>query len=117
MRQRLTTLMLFRVVMITLVLGITVALNAAEPQQLAAPAQVLLFAIIGVTYGLTLAYALLVRRVSHYGRFADVQIAGDLVITTVLVYATGGAQSGYTFFYPLAIVGAATVRYGRGGQL
>jgi two-component system, NtrC family, sensor histidine kinase PilS len=109
--------MLFRVVMITLVLGITVALNAAEPQQLAAPAQVLLFAIIGVTYALTIVYALLVRRVSHYGRFADFQIAGDLIITTVLVHATGGAQSGYTFFYPLAIVGAATVRYGRGALI
>ncbi len=42
------------------------------------------------------------------------QLAGDLAITTVLVHLTGGAQSGYTVFYALSIVGAATVRHRRG---
>jgi two-component system, NtrC family, sensor histidine kinase PilS len=113
-RRRITTLMLFRVVMITLVLGVTVALNVASPAALAAPAQVILFAIIAVTYGLTLLYAYLLPRVKNPLRFADFQLAGDLAITTVLVHVTGGAQSSYAFFYPLSIVGAAALRYRRG---
>jgi two-component system sensor histidine kinase PilS (NtrC family) len=114
LRRRVSYLMAFRVVSITLVLGLTVALNAAEPGELAAPEQVLLFGIIGATYALTLIYAYFLPRLARPGRFADAQLVGDLVVTTLLVWATGGAQSAYTFFYPLSVIGAATVRYRTG---
>ena len=114
LRRRISYLMLFRVVLITVVLGVTVALNVAAPEQLGAPAQLMLFAIIVATYALSLGYAFWLPRIANRLRFADVQLAGDLILTTVLVHVTGGAQSGYTFLYPLSIVGAATVRYRRG---
>jgi two-component system, NtrC family, sensor histidine kinase PilS len=114
LRRRITYLMLYRVVLITLVLGLTVALNAASQLELTAPSTLSLFAIIIVTYVLTLVYAAILPRVANALRFADAQLLGDLLITTVLVHVSGGAQSGYTFFYPLSIVGAATVRYRRG---
>jgi two-component system, NtrC family, sensor histidine kinase PilS len=117
LRRRIGYLMLFRVVLITVVLGVTVALAAASPEQFAAPQQLLLFTIIVITYTLSLGYAFWLPRVANPLRFADAQLAGDLIITTFLVHVTGGAQSGYTFFYPLSIVGAATVRYRRGAAV
>src|SRR5215467_6479879 len=117
LRRRLGYLMLFRVVLITVVLGVTVALAAASPEQFAAPQQLLLFTIIVITYTLSLGYAFWLPRVADPLRFADAQLAGDLIITTFLVHVTGGAQSGYTFFYPLSIVGAATVRHRRGAAV
>src|SRR5207237_9902059 len=42
------------------------------------------------------------------------QLAGDLLVTSALVYATGGAQSAYSFLFALSIVGASAVRYGKG---
>src|SRR5688500_8736844 len=101
--------MAFRVFSITLVLGLTVALNAAAPGELASPEHVLLVGIIGAAYALTLIYSYFLPRVANPLRFGDAQLVGDLVITTLLVWATGGAQSAYTFFYPLSVVGAATV--------
>jgi hypothetical protein len=47
LKRRITYLMLVRVVSITLVLGLTVAFNLAEPSELAAPRNVLLFVIVG----------------------------------------------------------------------
>lgn len=117
LRRRITQLMLFRVVMITLVFGTTVVLHVASPEELTLPSAISLFAIVAATYALTLIYAIFVRRVEHPLRFADAQIAGDLAITTALVHVTGGAQSGYVFFYPLSIIGAALVRYRRGAVL
>ena len=114
LRRRILTLMLFRVVLITLVLGTTVALSLANPEDLILPNAQALFAIVAITYGLTLVYALTLRRVENPALFADLQVAGDLVVTTALVHVTGGAQSGYAFFFPLSIIGAALVRYRRG---
>ncbi len=109
--RRISYLMLYRVVLITLVLGVTVALSVASPS-LGPPTYPLFIVIVG-TYALSLAYAWALPRVDPL-RFADAQIAGDLVITTLLVYITGGPHSGFTFFYPLSIIGAATVRLRQG---
>ena len=110
LKRRITYLMLYRVVLITLVLGVTVALSLSSQDLSPTP----LFAMIVVTYALSLVYAWFMPRVENPLRFADAQIAGDLMITTVLVYMTGGPQSGFTFLYPLSIIGAATVRLRHG---
>jgi two-component system sensor histidine kinase PilS (NtrC family) len=40
-------------------------------------------------------------------RFAYIQVAVDLVLVTLLVHATGGAQSAYTFLYLIDVVAVA----------
>jgi two-component system sensor histidine kinase PilS (NtrC family) len=117
LRRRISQLMLFRVVLITLVLVVTVVLGWASPVQLAQPNAAWLFGIVAVTYALSIGYALWLERARSPIRFADAQIAADLAITTVLVHVTGGAQSAYTFFYPLSIIAAALVRYRRGAVI
>ncbi len=114
LRRRIEYLMLFRVGLITIVLSLTVVLRIASPRDLALPGAVTLFGIVVATYALTLIYAAVLGKVQDPVRFATFQLAGDLLITTALVHVTGGAQSGYSFFYPLSIIGAAIVRYRRG---
>jgi two-component system, NtrC family, sensor histidine kinase PilS len=109
--------MLFRVVLITLVFGTTIVLNVATPEDLTLPSAQALFGIVAITYGLTLVYALTVPRVANPVLFADLQVAGDLAVTSALVHVTGGAQSGYVFLFPLSIIGAALVRYRRGAGM
>jgi two-component system, NtrC family, sensor histidine kinase PilS len=113
--RRILYLMLVRTVLISLVLGSQLVLSWFGNVDLASPSSLTLFAIIGTTYLLTLIYALAIKRGWwQVTRLADVQIAGDLVLTTLLVHATGGAQSAFTFFFALSIIGAAAVRFREG---
>ncbi len=108
-RRRLTYLMLYRVVLISLVLGATTLLYWLGDVDLGAPSAAGLFGIIGVTYLLTLVYAFWLRSGQRVARLAHIQLVGDLVIATVLMHMTGGVQSAYTFFFPLTVIGAAVV--------
>ena len=114
LRRRITYLMLFRVVVITIVLALTVLLHLALSDDPVTSNALALFIVVAVTYGLTIVYALWLPRTSDRLRLADVQIVGDLLVTTALVHLTGGAQSAYVFFYPLSIIGATMIRYRRG---
>ncbi|HEU5056506.1 MAG TPA: ATP-binding protein [Kofleriaceae bacterium] len=108
-RRRLTYLMLFRVVLISLVLGATTLLALFGGVDPGRASSLGLYGIIGVTYLLTLVYALWLRSGRAVSELAHIQLAGDLVIATVLMHMTGGAQSAYTFFFPLTVIGAAVV--------
>lgn len=112
--RRVVYLMLFRLVLISLVLGATTLLSWLSDVDLSAPNSLVLFGIIGTTYLLTIIYAVALGRVSDPHRLADLQLVVDLVISALLVHVTGGAQSAYTFFFPLSIIAAATVRFRAG---
>jgi two-component system sensor histidine kinase PilS (NtrC family) len=116
-RRRITQLMVVRLVLVTLVLGTTVGLHLAAPEDLALPSAISVFTIVATTYVLSLVYALWMRRGMTARWFLDMQMVGDLVVTTSLVHVTGGAQSGYVFFYPLSIIGAVLLRYRRGAMM
>lgn len=111
LRRRVLYLMLFRLVLISLVLGTTLLLAYLSDVDLSSPSSLFLFGIIGATYLLTIVYAVALERGVSPSRLADAQLAADLVTTTVLMHVTGGAGSAYTFFYPLSIIGAAVIRF------
>lgn len=114
LRRRLTYLMAFRVLIISLVMGSTTLLYWLDDANLGQASALIQYGIIGATYLLTILYALLLRRGCSYKALAAGQLVGDLLIATLIVHVTGGAQSAYTFFYPLAIIGSAVVRYRKG---
>ncbi|MDP9362516.1 MAG: hypothetical protein M3P29_13825, partial [Acidobacteriota bacterium] len=58
-----------------------------------------LYTTAAITYGLTLAYIGLAQLVSSRRLNLAAQIAGDLVVETVLVYFTGGLDSPFSFLY------------------
>jgi two-component system sensor histidine kinase PilS (NtrC family) len=113
-RTRLTYVMLFRVGLVTLLLASAVVAEVgAGVGEQTSPVVGTLFALIVATYGLTIAFALLLPRVANVDRLAAVQVGSDLVLTTLLVHLTGGAESAFAFMYILVVVGAAFV-LGRG---
>ncbi len=113
-RTRLTYVMLFRVGLVTLLLASAVVAEVgAGVGEQTSPIVGTLFGLIVATYCLTIAFALLLKRVARVERLAAVQIGSDLVLTTLLVHLTGGAESAFAFMYILVVVGAAFV-LGRG---
>ncbi|MCL4807202.1 MAG: PAS domain-containing protein [Thermoanaerobaculia bacterium] len=64
----------------------------------------------------TSALAVATRRLLDPGVNAVVQLLGDLVVVTGLVWISGGPDSGFTFLY-LAVVVSGTLLLGKGGGL
>ncbi|MCU1282170.1 MAG: Two-component sensor PilS, partial [bacterium] len=109
-RTRLTYVMLFRVGLVTLLLAAAlIAEVGAGVGEVTSPVVSTLFYLIVATYGLTIVFALALPRVGQTDRLATAQVGSDLVLTTLLVHLTGGADSAFAFMYILVVVGAAFV--------
>ena len=70
--------------------------------------------IIAATYVSSIVFGVMLRRGVAPGRVARPMQIADVVVTSLLIYITGGAQSPYVFLYALSIVGAGAVSYRRG---
>jgi two-component system sensor histidine kinase PilS (NtrC family) len=75
-----------------------------------------LYATAAITYGLTLLY-IGIGYVASRKITLIIQVAGDLVVETVLVYFTGGLDSPFSFLYLVSIITASMLLYRRGGLL
>ena len=76
-----------------------------------------LYAVIGLTYALTVLYGLLLKQAERHRWLIDLQLAGDAVIVSALVHMTGGVVSYFSTMYTLPIIAATTVRSWRGGLI
>lgn len=70
-----------------------------------------------LAYGLTLIYIGVGQIVASRQINLHVQIGGDLVVETLLVYFTGGLDSPFSFLYLVSIITASMLLYRRGGLL
>ena len=98
----------------------TILLGSAVYAQIAAPGSLPvnpLFLLIGLTFGLTIAYALTLPYVEERRWLVDVQLAGDALIVSAFIYFTGGVTSYFASLYVLPIVAAAAVQFRRGALL
>ena len=71
----------------------------------------------GFAYALTLVYIGVAQLVVSRRINLMVQIAGDLLVETLLVYFTGGLNSPFSFLYLVSIITASMLLYRRGGLL
>lgn len=76
-----------------------------------------LFALIGLTYALTVVWTLTLRFVDRLPWLVDVQVACDALIVSAIVYLTGGVASYFSSLYTLPIIAASTVQSWRGGLM
>jgi len=63
-----------------------------------------LFYIIGLLYFLTIIYAVSLKRVKNFVRFAYLQIILDIMTGCILVALTGGVQSLFSFLFLLNVI-------------
>jgi two-component system sensor histidine kinase PilS (NtrC family) len=115
-RRRVSRLLLLRTLIVSIVLGLSVWLLARSDEP-AVAAVWLQSSIIVATYVSSIVFGVLLRRGFAPQRVARPMIANDLVLTSLLVYATGGAQSPYIFLYALSIVAAGALSYRKGAVI
>jgi two-component system sensor histidine kinase PilS (NtrC family) len=116
LRRKLLWLLAARAVVVTVLLGTGALIHTGAPD--ADPAStVAFFAVIGVTYALTVAYALTLKQAEQRRWLVDVQLVLDTVIVSVIVYLTGGINSYFSSLYTLPIIAATTIESRRGGVL
>jgi two-component system, NtrC family, sensor histidine kinase PilS len=110
--RRLRRLMTLRVVIVTTLLLIAAYVEAVSDQVLNVNP---LYVLIGATYALTLLHAILLRLLGARPALVHAQVIGDMLVVTGLVYATGGARTGFMLLYPISVLsGSVVLRRGRG---
>jgi len=68
-------------------------------------------------YALTCIYWYLLKKSRNLSFLAYLQVSGDILLITLLVYITGGIDSGFSLLYHLTIISASIILYRRGGYL
>jgi len=119
LRRKLLWLIAGRAAAITFVLGsaILVQYRADHNPALAWFRINPFFALIGLTYALTIVWTLTLRFVDRHAWLIDVQVACDALIVSAIVYLTGGVASYFSSLYTLPIIAAAMVQSWRGGLM
>jgi two-component system sensor histidine kinase PilS (NtrC family) len=107
-----------RAVAITLVLGSAILVQYRLDYDPALPWFQInpFFALIGLTYALTIVWTLTLRFVDRHTWLIDVQVACDALIVSAIVYLTGGVSSYFSTLYTMPIIAASTVSW-RGGLM
>lgn len=116
LKKQIQRLLFFRVLFLSLLLGISLFLQTEERQIFLPPLQHIAYFILGL-YLLTIASALMLRRIRCYDRFGYLQIFLDSILVTLLVFFTGGSQSVFLVVYFFPIVMGAFMLFHRGGLL
>jgi two-component system sensor histidine kinase PilS (NtrC family) len=117
LRPRLVWVTAFRTAAATLLLAVYgVRLLSRPVTEAIAGEDLLSLWLVGSIYVVVLVQALFLRDSKPGLRSALVHVAGDVAISTVLVFLTGGPESPFTFAYLLSVVGAA-ILLGQWGAL
>ena len=112
LRRKVAWLIAIRAIISTILLG------SATFTQLTAPGSFAIdpfFFLIGLTFALTISYAVTLRFVPRHRWLVYLQLAGDSLIVSAFIYFTGGIASYFTSLYLLPIIAASTVQFRRGG--
>lgn len=104
-----------RVVLVTFLLG-TLIFFQHEYRIYPFPTAYLYYFVLMV-YVLTGIYWYLLQKSPNLSFLAYLQISGDILLVTFLVYLTGGIDSGFSPLYHLTIIPASIILYRRGGYL
>jgi two-component system, NtrC family, sensor histidine kinase PilS len=111
---RLKWLLVFRLIVITVLLGSSVVVRATTDEELFARAALALYVVAGAAYGSVLVGAIVIRtRPSWATVVAYSQLIADALIATAVVWLTGGAESVFGFIYSLSVLNAAIVLHRR----
>jgi two-component system sensor histidine kinase PilS (NtrC family) len=112
LRKKVAWLIVVRAVLSTVFLGSATLMQVTAPGWFAVDPY---FSLIGLIYGLTLAYALMLRKVEANPSLVDLQLGGDAIVVSAFIYFTGGITSYFALLYVLPIVAGSVVQHRRGG--
>ena len=114
LRRKVAWLIAIRAIISTILLGTATFAQITAPGSFSVDP---FFFLIGLTYALTISYAVTLRFVDRHRWLVDLQLGGDALIVSAFIYFTGGITSYFTSLYVLPIVAGSTVQFRRGGLL
>jgi two-component system sensor histidine kinase PilS (NtrC family) len=103
-RQWLAWLVKVRILVLTCLLGIELAIAQLTPS--AFPLRLFVNVIL-LWYAIAIFYILLLAFWQEYRVQSLLQVLTDLALVTLVIYATGGIDSSFNFLYPLVIIVAS----------
>ena len=107
-------LMLCRIIILTLLLAITFLFQISEKKYFFIPMTNAFYYFIGLFYGVTVLYALLLRKIRNIVRFTFIQIVVDHLFIIGLIFFTGGKESFFPITYFFSIIGCSILFHRRG---
>ena len=117
MSKNVKGLMLCRIIILTLLLGITFLFQVSKKQYFFIPLTNSFYYFLGFFYAVTIFYALFLRKVKDLRQFIYIQIVMDHLFITGLIYFTGGKESFFPITYVFSIIGSSFIFYKRGAFL
>ena len=102
--EHLKLLMFSRVVFTSLLLGSTIIVQLSQASSLVAISMLVLYGLIAGIFILSCIYAVFLTRVLDLQRFAQIQVAVDTFIVTLILFVTGGFSSIFAFLYLVVII-------------
>src|SRR5947209_13129174 len=105
-RNWLAWLVKVRILILTFLLGIELAVTALTPTPL--PMRLFISTIV-FWYSISLFYVLLLSFWQEHRLQASLQVLTDLVLVSLVVHETGGWDSSLNFLYPLVIIVASVL--------
>jgi two-component system sensor histidine kinase PilS (NtrC family) len=106
--------MLCRIIILTLLLAITFLFQISEKKYFFIPMTNAFYYFIGLFYGVTVFYALLLRKIRNIVRFTFIQIVMDHLFIIGLIFFTGGKESFFPITYFFSIIGSSILFHRRG---
>ncbi|OPX36598.1 MAG: hypothetical protein B1H11_07160 [Desulfobacteraceae bacterium 4484_190.1] len=113
--SRLKTLMLLRVLFISILLGVLIVIQIKETSACFGHIQTFHYLLIIIIYFLTFLYAIIFRYSKNLLWLAYLQLFIDTLLVTAIIFVTGGIESIFSFLYILTIFNASIILYRKGG--
>ena len=117
LRHHILWFIFIRVILYTLLLGITILLQSRERQVILPPLFFILTFLVSV-YGYSIGSALILHKKNlRIRRFGLIQLLSDTLFIALLVYATGCSQSIFTSVFILPTIAGGLILYRVGGLI
>ena len=115
--HKLKRLMLFRILFSGLLLGSSAVLQIRGRFAPLASPLLMLYALIAAIFCLSIIYALSFKHLKHTSPFAFIQISGDTLVVSAIIFVTGNYASIFSFLYLLVIIYASILLFRKGSMI
>ena len=116
LRYHLLWFLFIRVILYTLLLGITFLLYTREHHLILPPSPLILLFIF-IIYAYSIGSALLLKTTSYLRQFGMIQLLSETIFIALLVYGTGCSQSIFPSVFILPILAGGLILYRIGGLI
>ncbi len=113
LKAKIKWLMILRVLLISVLLGSISIIQIKSEKSFLIP----FFALIAITYLLTILYSVLYRYLNNLVVFTYIQLIGDILLEICLIYFTGGIESPFSFTLTITIITASIILSRRGSLI